>query len=279
MRRVGPAGGLAVRHAADRGVGSGDVVVGQTRLVDATQLLEHLRIDGARFVEAARASDLDAAVPTCPGWSVADLLVHTAEVFRGRTFILATGATTRPAGAAWRREVPAREELVGWFEEELAALVDQLTGADPRRRAWTWWPPEQTVGFWSRRMAHETAVHRVDAQAALGRAEPVSTPLAVDGIDEALDLFLAARLGAGSLDGPATTVHLHATDAEGEWLVHLGPDGLDVERGHAKGDAAARGTASDLLLWLWGRVPLDRLEVFGDTDALARLRAAAAGVT
>lgn len=154
-----------------------------------------------------------------------------------------------------------------------------MEAADPSTTVWTWWPPDQTVGFWFRRMAHETAVHRADAEAALGRIGPVAADLAIDGIDEALDLFLAPDLAPGSIEGPVETVHLHATDADGEWLVTIGPDGLGVARGHAKGDAAARGQASDLLLWLWGRLPSDVLEVFGDPAVVARLRAAAATVT
>ena len=112
-------------------------------------------------------------------------------------------------------------------------------------------------------MSQETAVHRWDAQVAAGAAEPIEAGLAVDGVDEFLEFF---RAETTALTG---TVHLHATDAEGEWLIALADGAITVERGHAKGDAAVRGAASDLLLLLWRRVPLDGLEVFGDA-ALAR---------
>ena len=247
--------------------------------MDTAAHLDALRTDGALLAAAARRAGVEAVVPACPGWQVSDLLVHTAKVFRHKTHVLAHRLTERPSGSDWNVDDPAPVEAPAFFDAELEALLAALGAADPAQRVWTFAPDDQTVAFWYRRMAHEAAVHRVDAQAAGGPPGTVPPELAVDGLDEALDLFLAARLGAGTLDGPEATVHLHATDAEGEWLVHLGPDGLDVERGHAKGDAAGRGTASDLLLWLWGRVPLDRLEVFGDADALARLRAAAATVT
>ena len=124
-------------------------------------------------------------------------------------------------------------------------------------------------GFWSRRVAHETAVHRWDAQAAAGAPEPVDVRLAVDGIQEMFDL-LTARPGHERVRGDGETIHLHCTDTDGEWLVRLTPQGVAVTREHAKGDVAARGTASDLLLLLWGRVPPDRVEVFGDASLLAR---------
>lgn len=247
--------------------------------MDAATYLDDLETEGSRLGTAARSAGIDAAVPACPGWRVADLLVHTAKVFRHKTHVLERRLLERPAGGDWNVDDPAPSAAADFYDAELAALLAALRGADPVERVWTFVPDDQTVGFWCRRMAQEAVVHRVDAEAAGGSPGPVRPELAVDGIDEALDVFLAPRLAAGALDGPPATVHLHATDAVGEWLVHLAPDELRVERSHAKGDAAARGTASDLLLWLWGRVPLDDLEVFGDVAALTRLRVAAATVT
>jgi hypothetical protein len=123
-------------------------------------------------------------------------------------------------------------------------------------------------------MGHETTIHRVDAEQAAGRAVgPIDPAVAVDGIDELFSVFLPAR-GAGRSPGDGRTVHLHATDAEGEWLIRFAAGDLTVEVGHAKGDAAVRGPAGDLQLWLWGRHPLEALEVFGDPTAAAALRTA-----
>lgn len=231
------------------------------------------------MAEAARAAGVGAPVPTCPGWTVADLLVHTADVYRHKTFVLTTGATEWPVGDTWRRPHPAPDGAPDRFDEELASLVDALDATDPSMPVWTWWPADQTAGFWWRRMAQETVVHRADAEAAAGAVTPVDAGLAVGGVDEALDLFLVPDVQPGSVEGPPQTVHLHATDAPGEWLVGLGPEGVTVARGHAKGDAAARGTASDLLLWLWGRGPVERLQLFGDEGAMTRLRAVTASAT
>jgi predicted lipid carrier protein YhbT len=129
-------------------------------------------------------------------------------------------------------------------------------------------------------MAIETAVHRWDAQAAVGEGRAIGTDLALDAVDEMFEVLLALR-GTGELgtENEGKTMHLHATDVvggapgEGEWLVTLGAEGLTVDHTHAKGDVAVRGTASDLLLLLWNRVPAGRCEVFGDAGLLEQWRA------
>jgi hypothetical protein len=119
-------------------------------------------------------------------------------------------------------------------------------------------------------MAQETSVHRWDAVGGELDAE-----MAVDGVDELLELFVPRLPAERFADTTPASLHLHATDAEGEWMVHLGPDGVRFEHGHAKGDVALRGTAADLLLWVWNRVPADdRFEVFGDPTPLGSWRTA-----
>jgi uncharacterized protein (TIGR03083 family) len=121
-------------------------------------------------------------------------------------------------------------------------------------------------------MAHEIAVHGWDAQLAAGQPQPVEPELASDGVDEFLTVFLVSpRFSAKPLAG---SVHLHATDTPGEWLVRQEDDGtLVVTAEHAKGDAALRGQASQLLLALWGRLRLDELDVIGDRAAAEHLLA------
>ena len=125
------------------------------------------------------------------------------------------------------------------------------------------------MGFWARRQANETAVHRWDAQRAAGAVEPVEHTLAVDGIDEFFGLIPFWRRES-NVRGVGETIHLHCTDGAGEWLVRLAADAVIVTREHAKGDVAARGSASDLLLFLYGRVGPSALEVFGDASLLDR---------
>ena len=250
-----------------------------TAQVEPRAYLDDLAGEGARLGAAARAAGVAAPVPTCPGWQVADLLVHTARVYRHKTYVVEHRLQERPTGGAWQVDDPAPADAPAFFDAELAALLRALRATDPATRVWSFAQADPTVGSWCRRMAHETVIHRVDAELAAGVPGPVRPALAVDGIDEVLDVFLAPRAEGASLGEPPATVHLHATDVPGEWLVRLGPDGIEVERGHAKGDAAVRGTASALSLWLWGRLPLEALEVLGEVEAADRLRTAAATVT
>jgi hypothetical protein len=120
-------------------------------------------------------------------------------------------------------------------------------------------------------MAHETAIHRWDAQAAAGAPRPVGAALAVDGIDEFLG-FVAAWLPRTPIDGLVGSLHLHATDIDGEWSLWLEANRLDHRRGHTRADAAIRGPASDLFLWATNRVGPDaaQLEVFGDRHVVDR---------
>jgi uncharacterized protein (TIGR03083 family) len=228
--------------------------------MDVSGQLDALRGDGEAFAAAADAGDLGAAVPACPGWTVADLVHHLGSVHEFWATIVAERRQERP------RDVrPARRpdgELVGWYRDGLARLVEVLAGTDPATPVWTW-SSQRDVAFAVRRMAHETAVHRWDAEDSRQAATPVEANLASDGIDEMLALFLPfTSAGAASVDG---TVHIHCGDVPGEWMVRPDPaGGLAVTREHAKGDCALRGPASDLLLVLWRRLPLEAVEVLGD---------------
>jgi uncharacterized protein (TIGR03083 family) len=228
-----------------------------------------IRREGAALADAARTVGVDAPVPSCPLWTVADLLGHLGRIHRWVAAMIVKRAADR--GAHWSESAPPpNDELLDWFAQGAPMLADALAGAGPNTAVWTW-TDDKTTSFWARRQAIETAVHRVDAQLSVGDAEPVDTPLAVDGIDELFDL-LPFWPSAGRVRGNGETLHFHCTDADGEWLVRLEPDRADVTREHAKGDVAARGTASDLLLFVYGRVPPERLDVFGDAALLTHWR-------
>jgi predicted lipid carrier protein YhbT len=107
----------------------------------------------------------------------------------------------------------------------------------------------------------------------------VPAPLAADGVTELLEVFLAPRADGEPVGGRGESLHLHATDTEGEWRLRLLPAGVEVARGHAQADAAASGDASDLLLFLWGRAGTDPLERSGDPALLPRVRELAAAAT
>ncbi len=226
-----------------------------------------LRREGDALSVAARAAGIDAVVPSCPDWQVADLLAHLGRFHRWIADIIAAGGTD-PADHGADAEPPAPAERLAWFEEGVERIVDALRAADAASPAWSW-TTDNTAGFWARRQANETAVHRFDAQLAAGDPQPIEHGLAVDGIDEFFMLIPFWR-GASQLAGSSESMHLHATDGDGEWLVRLGADGVVVTREHAKGDVALRASASDLVLFLYGRRDASAGEVFGDAALLDR---------
>lgn len=228
--------------------------------MDTAIHLAHLEVDSAALLAAYRA-DPAAVVPRCPGWDRTALLTHVAGVHAWVRAQLAAGTGER-VRLSTVEGPPSGPALPAYFEDGAAALLEGLRAMDVTA-TWPTWAGPQPGTFYPRRMALETAVHRRDADPV-----PIDPELAVDGIDELLELYLS-RVPTERLDGQAGTVHLHATDIDGEWLIQLGPDGITFERGHAKGDVALRGPASDLLLWGWNRAELDdRFEVFGDPALL-----------
>lgn len=222
--------------------------------------------DGAAFADAIEVAGLSTRVEACPEWSTADLLWHLAEVHDfWRTIV----GDHRDTWEGYQQPVrPADDELVAFYREGLAATLEVLAAADPQQANWTW-SNDHSAGFVIRRMAHETAVHNWDAQQAAGNDAAVDATLASDGIDE----FLTHMLGDGSVDREPVggSVHLHCTDVAGEWTIRPSEaHGFEVTREHAKGDAAIRGAASDILLALWRRRGIETVDVVGDASVAAR---------
>jgi uncharacterized protein (TIGR03083 family) len=232
--------------------------------MDPATHLGHLEADSAALLSAYRA-DPTAAVPSCPGWDRAELLAHVAGVHAWVRAQLAVGTDERVRLSTVERP-PEGDALASWYERGAGELLDALRSMDVDA-TWPTWAGPQPGTFFARRMAVETAVHRWDAD-----ASPIDPALAVDGVDELLELF-APRLPAERFAADPGTIHLHATDTDGEWLVRFTPEGIRFEHGHAKGDVALRGSASDLLLWTWNRLEADdRLQTFGNEGLLATWR-------
>ena len=225
------------------------------------------------LVRAATVAAAEARVPSCPDWTLADLLAHVGRVHRWAATTVGVRAQERiPFGAI--EAAPEPDARTAWVRAGAARLVDVLSGADPDDAVWTLVGPG-TVAFWNRRQACETVVHRVDAQLAAGTVEPVEPALAADAIDELLMLVRLAPRGAPS-DGGGNTLLISSTDHSCEWVVRSRADGgVDVESAAAPADVTLRGSASDLLLLLTGRGPSTTLERVGDASLvggfLARL--------
>ena len=228
-----------------------------------------------RFAAAVEGADPGLAVPTCPEWALADLIEHAGAVHRWAETMVRERRDRRLRRAEMDLGLPGdRAGLPSWLAEGGRRLVATLRAADPHAPVWTW-GADRHVRFWPRRMLHETTVHRVDAELALGRDPAVDPAVAVDGIEELLEnLPYAASFSppVAGLRGDGESLHLHCTDVEGEWTVRLRPDGFTWERGHAKGTAAVRATAADLLLLLYRRRGPEesRVETFGEAAVLDR---------
>jgi len=241
--------------------------------MEPSEYLDSVRANAALFIEAVRQVGLDTPVPTCPDWTVADLARHQGRVFQWMSTMLETKAQEFLSPKEFE-ERSKSEEPLAWLEASAEQALATFVAADPETPIWNWVDRGPAPArFWYRRLAHETVVHRVDAEAAAtaGRAAPsrVDPPeLASDGIDEFLHLLPARadRYGPYPLSG---SYHFHTTDVPGEWVVVFDGDGMTIRREHAKADVAVRGPAFDLELFLYGRRGSEGLEVFGDPAAVA----------
>lgn len=238
--------------------------------MDAHSLASALRVEASALAVAADLAPPDRAVPACPGMTVGDLLVHVGSIHRMVTRWITSGA--RPA--EWTCS-PGDEDPVDWYRIGAASLIAVLDPARAGAPAATWCPWDRTLGFWLRRMAHETAVHRVDAQAAIGLAAPLEAGLAADGIDEVLRLWLGCHLPpAAHTSGRAVSLRVPGRT----WTVAL-HSGIVDYCPHADPAAVVSGSPSAVDLWLWGRVGEEHLSVEGDVALARSLRAAVAGAT
>ncbi|WP_329014780.1 maleylpyruvate isomerase family mycothiol-dependent enzyme [Streptomyces sp. NBC_00690] len=229
------------------------------------ELITSLVQDGRSLATAARTAGLEAPVPTCPDWQVRDVLRHTGEVHRWATAFLVEQHTAFRA--------PVREpgldgdDLVVWFLEGHEALVDALATAPQEVVCWTFMPAPSPLAFWARRQAHETAIHRVDAESALGGGPgPVSAVFAADGVDELLTGFHARPKSRVRSEAPLR-LRVRTTDTEDVWTMQISTDVPHTVR-DAKGGADCElvGTAQQLYLSLWNRLPLSTLTLKGDPE-------------
>jgi uncharacterized protein (TIGR03083 family) len=238
------------------------------------ELLACLAADFTRLRQLATL-DRTAQVPTCPKWTVEDLVRHVGEVYLHKTECMRQRSFPRP----WPPDL-SREDPLALLDRSYGELTEQFAAHDPQAFATTWYEPEQTVGFWIRRMAQETVMHRVDAElAVVGAVSAIPEELAVDGIDEVLERFLVygshrwAEDFAPSLPARDQPPVLVATDGYG-WLVRATPDGatIDIATPRTPAEASVSGDPVPLLLWLWRRGE-DGVETGGDQALIDGLRA------
>ncbi|MFI8236479.1 maleylpyruvate isomerase family mycothiol-dependent enzyme [Streptomyces sp. NPDC085866] len=239
--------------------------------METAEFLETLDREGRLLAAAAELAGTDAKVPTCPEWQVKDLLRHTGAVHRWATaFVAAAHTAPRPL-----TDGPDLDgaELVAWYRDSHRRLVETLAAAPADLECWTFLPAPSPspLAFWTRRQAHETAVHRYDAEAARGgTASPIATEFAADGIDELLRGFHARPRSRVRTEQPRV-LRVRAVDAGADavWTVRLSAEPPVTSRdGSGEAEAELTGPAAQLYLALWNRMPVP--SVTGD-PALAAL--------
>ncbi|MFI7500889.1 maleylpyruvate isomerase family mycothiol-dependent enzyme [Streptomyces sp. NPDC049687] len=247
--------------------------------METAEFIRVLDRQGRSLADAAAGAGPDAKVPTCPDWQVRDLLRHTGMVHRWARSFVAEGRTSPQPGGG----LPDLDgaELLDWFRDGHRMLVDTLASAPPDVECWHFLPAPSPLAFWARRQAHETAVHRVDADSALGRTPEESAldlpaAFAADGIDELLCGF-HARAKSGVRTEEPRVLRVRATDLaeDAVWTVRLSPEPPVTER-TADGDADCEltGTAAGLYLALWNRSPFPAVSGDATLAALWRERSA-----
>jgi uncharacterized protein (TIGR03083 family) len=241
-----------------------------------------LEADGNRLVELVDGGDLTAPVPTCPGWTVADVVGHVGTLYRWSAAHVATSATARIAPDTLDLGLPSDGPGAAWLADGIAPMLQTFRAADPSARAWGW-GGDRHARFWPRRMLFETVVHRADAALALGVEPEVDPGIARDGIDELLsNLPHAAYFAPGIAELRShrregdERVALRPSDAGCAWCIRLVPAGYAWDWSTGPAEVTVRGRTADLLLLLYSRRQAadgSRFERDGDLALLDRFLA------
>jgi uncharacterized protein (TIGR03083 family) len=237
--------------------------------MDVATHIAALQHEGELLAAAAARTDLDTPIPTCPEWRLRDLLRHIGGVHRWAAWNVAHPSPDPVPQEQTDRLMdswPGDPDVRGWFAQGHAALVETLTDAPPDVACWSFLAAPSPLAFWARRQAHETAIHRADAESPSGAMTPVTPEFGADGLDELL-LRFGARRRRLDVTAPAS-IQIHASDSGDDWLVRIGPEGFATTREAGAADCTVRGTASDLYLLLWNRLPRDGFDAIGETALL-----------
>ncbi|MCP3974104.1 MAG: maleylpyruvate isomerase family mycothiol-dependent enzyme [bacterium] len=250
--------------------------------------LSHVRADADRIAAVAEMG-LDAPVPSAPGWTVSDLLAHTGVVYAHKATIV---------GEGWVDEQPApvdapTEGVLGWFREQADHMLKVLTAADPTTPIATWSPVDKTVGFWCRRMAHESVIHRLDAELAHSVVTPVDAGLGADGIDEILVLMMTGAPDWAESSRSDQIISIAEAKGGRTWRLRVGDFTGTSPRGNTYAgeptfflddsdddvSASVAGPPGDVDAWLWGRGGLATSTVVGDAELVDLVRRVASDST
>jgi uncharacterized protein (TIGR03083 family) len=259
--------------------------------MDDSELLACLAADYGDLRDAATTVELTTPVPSCPGWTVADLVTHVAEVYLHKAAVIRTGQWPRDWPRDWPPPGQAAEAPLARLGRAYGELRTEFSVRGASAPAPTWYEPDQTVAFWIRRMAQETVIHRIDAELAAGLpVTPVPDALAVDGVDEVLKLFLAygsvnfpgglARMPGEHLAGDDGLDTIVVAAGRTAWTVRPSPRAVSVaDGGSDQPRVTVTGAPQRVLGWLWGRAGDDAVALAGDPAWAGYLRRMLEAVT
>jgi uncharacterized protein (TIGR03083 family) len=244
--------------------------------MEVPEHIDALESQGRLLADAAQSSELEAPVPTCNGWALRDLLDHTGDVHRWANNYIATGRedmmSDEEEKAFFSAHPTDKDELIAWFREGHEMLCTSLRNAPPTLSSWAFFAAPSALAFWARRQAHETTVHRFDAESVRGDFSPLDPELASDGIDELLTGF--ASRGRKLLRDEPETLAIAAHDTGERWFVTLGTDKVIVESAVSESrfsdaQCVVSGDAADVYLTLWNRLPQSSVSTRNDASVLA----------
>ena len=227
---------------------------------------EEIAADVLRLLDQA---DLDLPVPSCPGWSIADLIAHLGETHRWAAHAVRVGNPDAPEVFP---PVTDRAALADWYRDSAEDLISTLRTTDPDAECWAFGPRPRTARFWFRRQPHEVAMHRWDLATALGQDSGYPETLAADGVDEVVTMFFPRQVRLNRILPLSASLALRTDGSDLAWV--LAGDGVGPHDGPA--DAEVSGPATALILLVWGRLPLDdpRLRLTGDWAAATAILSA-----
>ncbi len=243
-------------------------------IINLDDYLAELNANAAQIAALALEAGASAAVTTCPGWAIRDLVRHTGEVHRWATAIVRDGVSNpaKELPADYLGALPNDDDLIDWFTSGANALATTLRHADPTAFYFTFLAnPPSPLLFWARRQALETAMHRIDAESALGRNTGLSSELAADGIDELLTGFAPRKHTPLRSESPVV-LHIAPTDSVAAWRITISDQPVVAMRTGGEADCSASGLSSDLYQTLWNRQGTEKLTIEGDPTVLELFR-------
>ncbi len=242
--------------------------------MDVSEHIGFVASEAELFAAAAESGDLGAAVETCPGWDMRELVRHL-----GLIHLWAAGHIAFPHAepddvklqdlaeywpdlAAW----PDDADLVSWYRATSANLVETLRAAPADVESFMYLPAPSPLAMWARRQASEIAIHRFDAESARGVTTHFENAFAADVLDEMLCGF-APRRRELAIDAEKV-MHVHAEDVDQDWFLTIGPESIETSRQGGNADLTLRGSAEELYLLMWNRAPDSTVTMTGNTDLM-----------